>query len=273
MAHGAPLNGRLRYQAGYFRGDGDVPPALKPIPSPLPDNAAPLHQPSVAVRVRVAPFRVPGRTWPLESLEFGVAATSTEIPAGPNELLGLSVLGVGFFPRNYYVNGPRRRLGGEFSWSPGPASVKAEYIRTTEARLGLGVGSEAGLHIDLPDFIGRGWYVLGTWVLTGEQKNGGVVPRKEMLRGGVGAIDVAGRYEGLRLSSADRREPPSFDPRAATVEANEDCVATFGVNWYLNGWIKIQANAIREAFADAARSPIPGRARVLSFVLQFQFVL
>ena len=246
MLHGSLLARRVRYEIGYFRGDGDSPPALEPMPYPLPEDDAPVRQPSLAGRVRVEPFRAPGRKTPFESLEIGVAATSTTTPVGPNHLQGESVLGVDFFPRHYYVNGPRRRLGGEFSWSPGPASVKFEYIRSTEARLGQGVGNESSLDHDLPDLVGRGWYVTGTWVITGEKKDGGVVPRRELFGGGFGAIEVAARYEGLRFSSADETEPPSASPRAVTVEANEDSVVTVGVNWYLNRWVRIQANVIRE---------------------------
>ena len=243
------------------------------MPYPLPEDDAPVGQPSLAGRVRVEPFRALARKTPFESLEIGVAATSTTVPVGPNHLQGESVLGVDFFPRHYYINGPRRRLGAEFSWSPGPASVKFEYICSTEARLGQGVGNEAGLDNDLPDLVGRGWYVTGTWVITGEKKDGGVVPRKPLSGGGFGAIEVAARYEGLRFSSADETETPSSSPRAATVEANEDSVVTVGVNWYPNRWVKIQANVIREEFADAGRSPVPGQARLLSYVLRVQFVL
>jgi hypothetical protein len=168
MVHGSLLKRSVRYEIGYFRGDGDSPPALESMPFPLPEDEAPVKQPSQAARIRVAPFRALSRDTLVESLEFGVAATSTTTPVGPNHLQGQSVLGVDFFPRRYYVSGPRRRMGAEFSWTPGPASVKSEYIRSTEARLGQGVGSEAGLDNDLPDLVGRGWYVMGTWVLTGE---------------------------------------------------------------------------------------------------------
>jgi len=273
MVHGSLLKRSVRYEIGYFRGDGDSPPALESMPFPLPEDEAPVKQPSQAARIRVAPFRALSRDTLVESLEFGVAATSTTTPVGPNHLQGQSVLGVDFFPRRYYVSGPRRRMGAEFSWTPGPASVKSEYIRSTEARLGQGVGSEAGLDNDLPDLVGRGWYVMGTWVLTGEKKEGGVVPRKALFQGGVGAIEIAGRYEGLRFASADQAEAPSSSPRATTVEANEDSVVTVGVNWYPNRWVKVQVNAIRERFADPARSPIPGQATVVTYVLRVQFVL
>ncbi len=273
MVHGSLLKRSVRYEVGYFRGDGDSPPALEPMPYPLPEDESPVKQPSQAARIRVAPFRALGGDSLFGTFEVGVAATSTTIPVGPNHLQGHSVLGADFFPRRYYANGPRRRLGGEFSWSPGPASIKMEYIRTTEARLGQGVGGEGSLDNDLPELVGRGWYVSATWVVTGEKKDGGVVPRNELFGGGIGAVEIAGRYETLRFGSADETEPPSASPRAVTVAASEDTVLTVGLNWYLNRWLKVQANVIRERFTDPARSPIPGQAAVRSVVLRIQFVL
>jgi phosphate-selective porin OprO and OprP len=273
MAHGSVLKRSLHYEVGYFQGDGDNPPSLKPMPYPLPEDPPAVYGPSWAGRVRAEPFRALGKKSLLETLEFGVAATSTDIPVGPNHLQGQSVFGFDFFSRLYYTNGPRKRLGFEFSWLPGPASVKFEYVRTTEARVGQGMGNESSLDNDLPEIVGRGWYISGTWVVTGEKKDGGVVPRKPLFQGGFGAIEVAGRYEGLRFASASEAEAPSWNPRAATVEANEDKVLTLGATWYLNRWVKIQANLIQEKFADPERSPIPGQSTVKSFVLRFQFVM
>ena len=54
---------------------------------------------------------------------------------------------------------------------------------------------------------------------------------------------------------------------------NEDRVWTSGVNWYVNRWIKIQANAIREAIEDEARTPLVGTRTFWSGVLRMQLVL
>jgi len=273
MAHGSVLKGILRYEIGYFQGDGDSPPPLKPMPFPLPEDPAPEYGPSLAGRLRVEPFRALSKKSLVENLAVGFAATSTDIPVGPNHLQGESVFGYEFFPRQYFTNGARRRLGAEFSWSPGPLSAKFEYIRSSEARVGQGVGNEGGLDNDLPEIVGRGWYITGTWVVTGEKKDGGVVPRQPVFGGGFGAVEVAGRYEGLRFSSATAIGLPSSNPRAPTVEANEDAVLTVGANWYPNKWVKVQVNMIRETFADAARSPIPGQSTIVSYAVRFQFVM
>jgi hypothetical protein len=45
------------------------------------------------------------------------------------------------------------------------------------------------------------------------------------------------------------------------------------VNWYVNPWIKIQLNAIRELLEDPDRSPVAGRDVFWTRVVRLQFVL
>ena len=59
-------------------------------------------------------------------------------------------------------------------------------------------------------------------------------------------MELAGRVEQLR-SSSDGGVPTRFvSPRSAWVAPRTDTVWTTGVNWYLNQFIKLQANLIRE---------------------------
>ncbi len=197
---------------------------------------------------------------------------STEIPEGTNNLNAGMVLGDKFFHSRYYTKGRRLRMGLELSWAPGPFSVSAEYIRSTEAREGVGVGNEQGLDNNLPDIEGRGWYVTGSWVVTGERKDGGVKPRRPFLQGGVGAVEVAGRFEVLRFASAGApQEPPSDSRRAANILGNGDSVLTAGVNWYLNRWLKFQVNGIHETLDNAALGPVPGQSSFWTVVTRLQF--
>ena len=273
MVHGRAFKRVIRYQAGYFQDDGDNPPGLDPPPL-LPGEQTLPRQSSWAGRATFAPLRLGSLPGHLNNLEIGGAFVSTTIPEGRNNLNGEMVLGDKFFHSRYYTNGRRQRVGLELSWAPGPYSVSAEYIRSSEARVGVGVGNEQGPDNTLPDIEGRGWYVTGGWVITGERKEGGVKPRRPFLQGGFGAVEVAARYEVLRFASAGaQQEPPSDSHRAANVLGNGDSVLTAGVNWYLNKWLKFQLNAIHETLDDAALGPVPGQSTFWTVVTRLQFVL
>jgi phosphate-selective porin len=167
-----------------------------------------------------------------------------------------------------YVNGRRTRLGAEASWEPGPFSLRSELIQISDERLGQGLAGE-----DLPRLSIGGWYVSGSWVITGERKAGGVEPARPFPGGGPGALELAARYEHVRLGADDSVEPPTTNPRGTHLVEIGSGATTDGVNWYLNRWGKVQFNLIRESFDDPERSPIPGRSGFWSGLCQLQFVL
>jgi hypothetical protein len=45
------------------------------------------------------------------------------------------------------------------------------------------------------------------------------------------------------------------------------------VNWYVNRWVKVQGNIIRESIEDPPRGPVPTRPVFWSGVVHFQVVL
>jgi phosphate-selective porin OprO/OprP len=167
------------------------------------------------------------------------------------------------------VNGARRRLGAELRWRPGPFSVEAEYMRVDTERLGQSVDDG-----DLSPLVATGWYVSGTWALTGERKSRGLdEPRRPLFRGGFGALELALRTESLAFRSGTGDEPPSSSPRAEVIRGNQDRADTAGLNWYLNRWIKVQGNVVRERLSDPALGPLPARAAFWSRVLRLQLTL
>ena len=269
MVHGRAFGRVLQYGVGLFNDDGEVPPGLEPV-EPLPDEPAPQEGRTWAARATVAPLRLTSLPGKYNNLEVGGAYTSGTVPEGRNHLQGETVFGGTFFDRQYYTNGPRTRFGLELSWAVGPASIAAEYIVTQEAREGQGVGNEGQVDNDLPEIEGRGWYIAGTWVLTGEHRDGGVKVKRPLLQGGFGAVEVAARYEQLRFASAGSpQEPPSRSPRAATVAGNADRAWTLGVNWYVNRWVKIRFNAINERLDNPELGPAPGYPSMWTMVTQF----
>ena len=102
-------------------------------------------------------------------------------PEGFSDLRGRTELDALFYRPTFLVNGQRRRIGFEARWRPGPFSIKSEYIRLTDERLGQSVDDT-----DLSPFVAAGWYVSGTWALTGEKKADGLdTPRRPLFQGGV----------------------------------------------------------------------------------------
>ena len=273
MVHGHAWRRAVAYQVGTFRGDGENAPAYQPPPLLPGETVALPSERSVAGRVTMRPLAPLAPRRVAETLEVGVSAMRSEVPEGPNHLQGRTIFGTRFFSRGFYIQGPRTRVGIDVSWSPGPASVRGEYIRVEEARRGVGVGDESGLDNELPSLPARGWYVSGTWAITGEKKAGGLRPRRPFPTAGIGAVEVAARYETLRFGGGDSGQPPSSSPRAANAAGNAEAIVTLGVNWYLNRFVKAQVNGIREQVEDVATSPVPGRASVWTLAFRLQFVL
>lgn len=254
MVHGRPPGGWLAYEAGLFRHDGDNAPESGEAGR------------TVAGRIVVTPLASRRRVW--RELELGVAMTRGTVAEGLGGFTGRTPSGFVFF-EPMYVNGRRLRLGAEGSWEPGPFSLRAEYIRVQDARAGQGL-----FDVDLPDAVAEGYYVSGTWVVTGERKAGGVRPRAPFLQEGPGAIEVGVRFEALQFGSrATPGEPATRDPRAATILVNRDRLLTLGVTWYLNRLARIMVNGTREAIDDVQRSPVARGRPIWGVACRLQFAL
>jgi phosphate-selective porin OprO/OprP len=255
MAHGRLFDRRLSYQAGYFTRDGDNGRT----------SQTQGGKDAFAARIVVMPFAtLAGRA--LAPLEIGVATVESQIDNRLG-LRGRTVLGDGIFFDRLYVNGQRRRIGLDTGWERGPASVSAEYIAVSDERNAMGFGGG-----DLPSVDSRAWYVAATWALTGERKHGRLEPRHDLLRGGIGAVELTGRVEELRFEAASYPGSEFGFPTAGALSTNADRAITVGVNWYLNHYVKIVGNLVTEWIDDPARSPAPASGgRFVSPVLLLQF--
>jgi phosphate-selective porin OprO/OprP len=266
MAHGQVARNRIRYRAGWFKGDGDTARFSEDLPENEFVDEAPIDS-SLAGRIETTPWR---RSSGLaRHLQFGGNVTFGRIDEGGLfGLRGRTVGGFEFF-RPVYVQGRRNRYGVDGRWTPGPLSVQAEYSRVVDQRNGQGLAD-----VDLPDVIAEGWYLAGPWLLTGENRSGDVEPRRPLFQGGAGAIEVVARIEELRFSSAGTGGEPPFDnPRAANILPNRDRAVTLGVNWYVNKFGRVAWNAVRESIQDPVRSPLPDRTHWWTGILRLQFVL
>ena len=264
MVHGRLAGEAITYQTGWFKRDGDN----SAFSQGLDQNEfePPPVDGTLAGRVEVAPWQQ--TRGPLRRLHLATNLTTGVVGDGLFGMRGRTVNGFVFF-EPVYVGGRRNRFGVDALWTPGPFSVVAEYNRLTDQRNGQGLGD-----VDLPDVIAQGWYLTGTWVVTGENTAGGVEPRRPVHRGGPGALELAARVEELRFSSAGGGNGEPFtNPRAANILSNRDRVVTFGANWFLNAFGRVTFNAVRETIEDPARSPLAERTRFWTGVVRLQFVM
>lgn len=256
MVHGRVAKDVLTYEAGIFRHDGDN--------TRYNGNS---NDRTWAGRIVVTPWETSRGL--LHSAQVGFAVTTGSLFEGLYGIRGRTISEYQFF-EPVYVKGERRRLGVEGRWTPGPILVQGEYVRVSDERNGQGLGD-----VDLPDAVAQGWYVSGTWVLTGENKSGGSMdPSRPFPTKGLGAVELAARIEELRFASdGTNGEPPFSNPRAANILPNRDRILTLGINWYLNQFGRITVNGTRETLQDPARAPLLGRTRFWGAVLRLQFVL
>ena len=263
MAHGKLFESRLQYQAGWFRHDGARIHQA---------DYSPSGERTFAGRLASAPFSwvaPPRFLKSLKDLELGVAFTESAVPEGLRSPRGRTWIAThNYFPR-INVHGHRLRLGTELSWTPGPFSLRGEVIRVRDERLGQGLRGT-----DLPNLISRGWYLSGSWVLTGEKKDRYVIPKRPFGWGtGFGAFEIAARGEQIRFGSAEHPGTPSRSTRAANLASASERVATFGVNWYLNRWVRVQFNGLRETIEDPDKVPVRGIQSYWSKYVRIQFSL
>lgn len=264
MIYGEAARRRFTYAIGVFDADDRLVADSERFFDD--DQGADSFGRTVSGRVTVQPFDgVASLPSGLRNLEFGASGAWSEVAEGLNSFKGNSVFGYDYFER-VWVNGDRVRTGVDVALVSGPASLKAEWINASDERLGQGVDDG-----DLSNMFTRGWYVSGSWLVTGEDKEDTVSPKRPLLQGGFGAIEVAARYERMLLgSSADASEPAFNNPRADNLRRNQDAVVTVGLSWYLNRWLKVQGNAIRESFDDLTRTPLDGTATYWSYVTRLQ---
>lgn len=111
-------------------------------------------------------------------------------------------------------------MGLEAAWQQGPVSVQAEWMRSH-----LGRTSEPGLDFD-------GWYVAGSWFLTGEVRRyrDGRFKSIDITRPG-GAWELAARYSRVNLDHRD-------------ISGGRENNITLGLNWYANDHLRLMLNYI-----------------------------
>lgn len=256
--------GRVTYEAGVFDDDGDTAESNEPQFVTEGEDLASVG-PSFAGRVTGDLFRLlpVGR---LQSANVGVAYTNSRVPEGLNSLRGEGLWGGNFFER-VYVKGRRQRFGAQFDWTPGPVGVRAEWMQSREQRR-----QQSNRNQDLSDFVGTAWYVAGTWFVTGEDKDDNINARRPLFRGGIGAVELAVRYEELGFESVSKAGTAFTNPRSDNLVPNSDKVLTLGVNWTTSTWTRVVVNAVHENFEDQTRTPASGTTSFWSGLIRLNIV-
>lgn len=207
----------------------------------------------LAGRFAWVPLNEPGRVWHL-----GLSA-SRESPGGSNDGRGVytppgtrlrarpeaglaeRLVDSGALAPVSHID----RRGLEGLWIGGPWSVQAEYLDAT-------ISQPHGR----PDVDGSGWYAFVSWVATGESRTYG--------GGNVGDVKPNGRYGAmelaLRYSELDLDDGPVLGGRERDW--------TLGANWYVNRYLKLQANYVR---AQSDRRGLRVDPNVLELRAQVQF--
>jgi hypothetical protein len=167
---------------------------------------------------------------------FGSEGRLTAVETGPeNGLDGRLPSGYRFF-ENVYVQGRRRRVGGDVEWSPGQWQFTLEALRVLDERREQGID-----FYDLPSVVGVGASATARWRFASRRD---VVARYEYL-----GFDDVGPETGME----------SVRPRAADIRARAGQAVTLGGSWRVMPWVRVMANAGVEWFSDPLSAPEPGR--------------
>jgi len=177
------------------------------------------------------------------------AAAVTEDPDGkvkfdtaPESRVGdVDLVNTGGIDGAQHIN----RLGLEGAWRHGPYSVQAEWIVANVRR-------ETGFASTWFD----GWYVNGSWVLTGEMRPYKHGKFKEIKpENPFGALELITRYSRIDLDDAG-------------VRGGHEHNFTVGLNYYLNKHVRVMLNYIR---AHSERRGVTDDPNII--LLRTQFVL
>jgi phosphate-selective porin OprO/OprP len=125
----------------------------------------------------------------------------------------------------------------------------------------LTVAGEAGRlwldRIAAPDSRFSGYYAYGAYMLTGETRTfkGGnfdrIKPFRELGNGGLGAFEVALRYDHLDLGNTP----------VATRAGTDASSVTAGLNWYFNPYAKLMLNWVRFRGNNTPLDPVGSKTK------------
>jgi phosphate-selective porin OprO/OprP len=220
MLHGKLLGNMLEYQLAVLNGSGEN----------TGDNNS---EKDLDARLVLRPFSKTDN-WLVSGMQFGISETTGK---ENTNMSGFKFSTTGGLAFNTFSSGDvmtnRTRLGTEFIWPFGPASIKSEWIWMWMDDFQLRDSTNQVLQEE--DLHFRAWYLSGTYLLTGEKKAlGRIVPSRpfDPFKGTWGAWEIAARYSAFK--SDDDLIKDGFATGTDGAEA-----FTIGLNWYLNPYMRV----------------------------------
>ena len=269
--HGDIDGGVLQYWAGAFNGRGGV-------------AANVVNEPEFVGRIRLYPWRKSKNEWFRQfALGGSIAHARSRGLSGDVNFSGqLPDATYAFFPQ-LRINGPIERYEGEFTYIKSAFALRGEYVQVQEQRDGVGSEQLGGLgFLTLPGIGAKGWNIGTTYLLTGEKRPENGTPRvKRPLFGpdtpggtgrGWGAIEAGVRYSGIQANAPSANFLNLYTPGFVSQYDYHTDQFTFGINWYLNYWVKYQFNVnIDRLKQPSVTGQVPQDFTVLMQELQFRF--
>ena len=271
VIHGDIKGGVFQYWAGAFNGKGFATSNTTSVPE------------SVG-RIRFYPWRN-NKDSALQGLAFGGSIAYSQARGLSNEVTPSMTEPDGaytFFPQ-FQTNGNVWRYEGEFTYLKGPWGFRDEYVQATFDRTGVGTLTLGGLGFsNLPTVRFKAWNSAATYLLSGEKRPENGTPRiKKAMFGpetpggggrGWGAWELAFRYSGIQGNEPGIFFNNIFTPQNVPAFDRHTDEFSFGVNWYLNYWVRFQSNVSLDRLKQPSTIGVtPQNYLVFEQRLQYRF--
>ncbi len=234
VIHGDINGGAFQYWAGVFNGKGYSTNNSTSVPETIG-------------RVRFYPWRNK-KDSVLHEFAFGGSIAYSQSRGLSGELTpstGSPAAPFTFLPQ-FQANGNVWRYEGEFTFLKGPWGFRDEYVQAIFDRTGVGTLTLGGLGFaDLPAVRFKAWNSAATYLLTKAPRIKHPVFGPELPGGGgrgLGAWEVAFRYSGIQGNEPGVFFNNIFTPQNVPTFNRHTDEFSFGVNWYLNYWVRFQSN-------------------------------
>ena len=270
VIHGDLNGGTFQYWGGAFNGKGYSVNNTTSVPE------------SVG-RVRFYPWRN-NKDSVLKGLAFGGSIAYSMSRGLSNEVTAPMTMPDGAYTwlPQFPVNGNVWRYEGEFTYLKGPWAMRDEYVVASYNRTGVGSSTVGGLGFaNLPNIRYQAWNSSLTYLLTKELRPENGTPRVdhplfglETSAGGrgLGAWELAFRYSGIQGNEPGIFFNNVFTPENVPGYDLHTDQFSFGVNWYLNYWVRFQSNVdIDRLKQPSTIGAVPQNYFVFEQRLQYRF--